>query len=105
MAYHTTIAGANALATLDPSSFSISLNILTNVSYKMMIRPFLSAAKALSSKTYGIVDFYMFRRAIGLGRKAIAASNREMAATQERIEQLKAASRECIALIRCSGQQ
>ncbi|KAK5656584.1 hypothetical protein OQA88_4563 [Cercophora sp. LCS_1] len=124
MAYYAIISGANALATLDPSSLSISLNVFTNISYETMIQTFLGAARALFSETFGTmaVTLYVFRRIIGLverwnsrlvmgalcmglcaylgntylkasGQKAIATCQERIAATGERIEQLRATTR------------
>ena len=60
------MAGAGELATLNPSSCSISLNILANISYEALNRVLAAANKGLWSKLGSFGLLYIAHRTIGL---------------------------------------
>jgi len=66
MAYQAAMASAGALATFNPSSCSISLNIFANISHEIMIRHLITATKALWSKLGSIAPLYITYRTFGL---------------------------------------
>ena len=66
MAYQAAMAGAGALATLNPSSCGISLNIFANISHEIMIQHLARATKALWPKLRSIAPLYITYRTFGL---------------------------------------